>query len=204
MDSICIFSLFVHCRPFWFTNYLQELKARRSGRKKNSSSYENKEGNSRSFSSTAGLSNIKPGENLARNSALDESGSSNSRKKQSKSFLKQQPSHKPRFFSSNFRNQGSGRNSLGIVSESPPSKSVGYFFGSTPPENHGLVWRDCCLCLTLLILFLRNRIIWLAFWGTFLLRLRAKIKVNGKNIILSGRVTIYMGFFVQFRCLILI
>lgn len=117
--------------------YEQELKARRSGRKKNSSSYENKEGNLRSFSSTAGLSNLKPGENLARNSALDESGSSNSRKKQSKSFQKQQPSHKQRFFSSNFRNHGSGRNSLGIVSESPPSKSVGYFFGSTPPENHG-------------------------------------------------------------------
>ncbi|EXB54653.1 hypothetical protein L484_022514 [Morus notabilis] len=117
--------------------YEQELKTKRYSRKKNNSSYENKEGNSRSLSSGVGLSNLRPGENFAGTSALDEFGSSNARKKQSKTFQKQQSSHKQRFFSSNFRNHGSGRSSLSIISESPPSKSVGYFFGSTPPENHG-------------------------------------------------------------------
>ncbi|XP_030504606.1 la-related protein 1A isoform X1 [Cannabis sativa] len=107
--------------------YEQELKTKRSGRKKNSSSY-----------CASGLSNLKPGENFAGNNGIEDSGSANSRKKQNKSFPKHQSSHKQRFFSSTFRNHGSGRQSSGIISESPPSNSVGYFFGSTPPENHCL------------------------------------------------------------------
>ncbi|PON74068.1 Transcriptional repressor poly-beta-hydroxybutyrate-responsive [Parasponia andersonii] len=106
--------------------YEQELKTKLSNRKKNNSGY-----------CASGLSNLKPGENFTGNSGLEESGSANSRKKQNKSFQKHQSSHKQRFFSSNFRNHGTGRHSLGIISESPPSNSVGYFFGSTPPENHG-------------------------------------------------------------------
>lgn len=49
-----------------------------------------------------------------------------------------QPSHKERLFPSSARNQGTGlRNRQTIISESPPSNSVGFFFGSTPPDNHG-------------------------------------------------------------------
>ncbi|KAF3455221.1 hypothetical protein FNV43_RR05669 [Rhamnella rubrinervis] len=118
--------------------YEQELKTKRSNRKKNNSSYENRDGNSRYLSGVSGLSNIKPGENCTGNNSIEESGSANSRKKQNKGFQKQQSSHKQRFFSSNFRNHGTGRNTLGVISESPPSSSVGFFFSSTPPENHGL------------------------------------------------------------------
>ncbi|KAJ6984216.1 hypothetical protein NC653_022461 [Populus alba x Populus x berolinensis] len=53
-------------------------------------------------------------------------------------FPSSSPYHKQRFFSSNSRNHGTGRNNFGIISESPPSNSVGFFFSSTPPENHGL------------------------------------------------------------------
>lgn len=49
-----------------------------------------------------------------------------------------QPSHKERLFPSSARNQGIGlRNRQSIISESPPSNSVGFLFGSTPPDNHG-------------------------------------------------------------------
>ncbi|KAK2640995.1 hypothetical protein Ddye_022758 [Dipteronia dyeriana] len=118
--------------------YEQELKTKRFNRRKNISSFENKDGNSRySGNGLVGVSNSKAGENSAASSGHEESGSASSRRKQNKGFHRQQSSLKQRFFSSNFRNHGTGRN-LGIISESPPSNSVGYFFGSTPPENHGL------------------------------------------------------------------
>ncbi|XP_015873343.2 la-related protein 1A [Ziziphus jujuba] len=116
--------------------YEQELRSKRSNRKKNNFSYENKDGNPRSSSNASGLSNMRTGENSAGNIGHEESISANSRKKQNKNFQKQHSSHKQRFFSSNFRNDGTARNSG--ISESPPSNSVGFFFGSTPPENHGL------------------------------------------------------------------
>lgn len=78
---------------------------------------------------------MKVCESISENIAFEEAGTTNFRRKQ-KGFHKQQSSHKQRFFSSNFRNHGTGRNSLGIISESPPSNSVGFFFSSTPPENH--------------------------------------------------------------------
>ncbi|KAI4308279.1 hypothetical protein L6164_031369 [Bauhinia variegata] len=115
--------------------YEQELKNRQSNRRKNNC--DNRDRNFKSSSNSPGVCYMKVGENVGGSGVLEESGSSNSRRKQ-KSFNKQQSSHKQRFFSSNFRNHGSGRNSLGIISESPPSKSVGFFFGSTPPESHGL------------------------------------------------------------------
>ncbi|KAM7278774.1 hypothetical protein ACFE04_005908 [Oxalis oulophora] len=115
--------------------YEQQLRTKRSNRRKNNSINENKDGYSRSPSSTLGVQNLKIAENSTGVTAIDESGNSNSRKKQNKSSSKQQSSYKQRFFSSNFRN-GPSRNSAGIISESPPSSSVGFFFSSTPPDTH--------------------------------------------------------------------
>ncbi|KAG4206902.1 hypothetical protein ERO13_A03G034600v2 [Gossypium hirsutum] len=117
--------------------YEQELKTKRSSRRKNNSNYENKDGNPRSPRGALGVSNLKTGENAAGSSNLEESGGSSSRRKQNKGFSKQQSFHKQRFFSSNSKNHGASRNSIAIISESPPSNSVGYFFGSTPPDSHG-------------------------------------------------------------------
>ncbi|XWS53249.1 hypothetical protein CRYUN_Cryun11dG0141500 [Craigia yunnanensis] len=116
--------------------YEQELKTKQFSRKKNKSFYENRDGNPRSPRG-AGVSYLKPGENAAGNSSLEESGGTSSRRKQNKGFSKQQSFHKQRFFSSNLKNHGTSRNSIAIISESPPSNSVGYFFGSTPPDSHG-------------------------------------------------------------------
>ncbi|KAK8306892.1 hypothetical protein V6Z12_D03G158200 [Gossypium hirsutum] len=117
--------------------YEQELKTKRSRRRKNNSNYENKDGNPRSPRGALGVSNLKTGENAAGSSNLEESGGSSSRRKQNKGFSKQQSFHKQRFFSGNSKNHGASRNSIAIISESPPSNSVGYFFGSTPPDSHG-------------------------------------------------------------------
>ncbi|XP_054798502.1 la-related protein 1A [Prosopis cineraria] len=114
--------------------YEQELKNKRSNRRKNN--FDNRDRKLKSTSNTPGVSAMKVGETTSGSNALEESGSASLRRKQ-KGSLKQQSSHKQRFFSSNFRNHGTGRNSLGIISESPPSNSVGFFFASTPPENHG-------------------------------------------------------------------
>ncbi|KAK9280617.1 hypothetical protein L1049_014312 [Liquidambar formosana] len=116
--------------------YEQELETSRSNRRKNNFSTDNKDGKSRSSIAALGLSNSKPGENSS-GCSCDNPGNDNSRRKQSKGFPKLQSSHKQRFFTSNFRNHGTGRNTLGFMSESPPSNSVGFFFGSTPPETHG-------------------------------------------------------------------
>ncbi|KAL5125649.1 La-related protein 1A [Glycine soja] len=113
--------------------YEQELKHRRSNRRKNNS--DSRDRNIKSPSHNSGASNIKVFESIGGNS-VEESGSNNSRRKH-KVFHKQPSSLKQRFFSSNFKNHGTGRNSNGIISESPPSNSVGFFFASTPPENHG-------------------------------------------------------------------
>ncbi|KAK6246928.1 hypothetical protein QUC31_018493 [Theobroma cacao] len=120
--------------------YEQELKTKRFSRRKNNSIYENKDGYPRSPRSprgALGVSNLKTGENVAGSSGLEESGGASSRRKQNKGFAKQQSFHKQRFFSSNLKNHGTSRNSIAIISESPPSNSVGYFFGSTPPDSHG-------------------------------------------------------------------
>lgn len=120
----------------------QELKTKRSSRRKNNSNYESKDGNPRSPRGALGVSNLKTGENAAGSSNLEESGGSSSRRKQNKGFSKQQSFHKQRFFSGNSKNHGASRNSIAVISESPPSNSVGYFFGSTPPDSHGLVISD--------------------------------------------------------------
>ncbi|GMI92095.1 hypothetical protein HRI_002878800 [Hibiscus trionum] len=117
--------------------YEQELKTKRVSRRKNNSICENKDGNSRSPRDAPGLSNSKIGENAAGSSILEESGGLSSRRKQNKGFSKQHSFHKQRFFSSNSKNHGTSHSSIAIISESPPANSVGYFFGSTPPDSHG-------------------------------------------------------------------
>lgn len=121
------------------SNFQQELiHNRRSNRRKSNSN--NKERTLKSQSHTSGASNINAGENAV--GSVEESGGNNSRRKP-KVFHKHQSSLTQRFFSSNFRNHGTGRNSHGVISESPPSNSVGFFFSSTPPENHRSVQNDC-------------------------------------------------------------
>ncbi|XP_039026395.1 la-related protein 1A-like [Hibiscus syriacus] len=117
--------------------YEQELKTKRSSRRKNNSTYENKDENPRSPRGALGVSNLKTIINASGSSTLEESGGSSLRRKQNKGFSKQQSFHKQRFFSSNIKNHGTSRSSIAIISESPPSNSVGYFFGSTPPDSHG-------------------------------------------------------------------
>ena len=157
---------------FKIDHYWQELKTKRSSRRKNSSSFENKDGNSKFPSSALGVSNPKASDNFAGSVVLEESGNANSRRKQHKGLPRQLSSHKQRFFSSNFRNHGTSRNSNGIISESPPSNSVGFFFSSTPPENYGSVWCDCCLCCSYNELFVSLSSFWLYF-SNILLLLRA-------------------------------
>lgn len=65
------------------------------------------------------------------------SENSNSRRKQNRGSSKQQSIYKQRQFPGNFSVHGGGQNSLGRISESPPSDAVGFFFGSTPPDSHG-------------------------------------------------------------------
>ncbi|XP_022729264.1 la-related protein 1A-like isoform X2 [Durio zibethinus] len=117
--------------------YEQELKTKRFSCRKNNPIYENKDGNPRSPRSASGVSNSKIGENTAGSSSLVESVGASSRRKQNKGFSKQHSFQKQRFFSSNLRKHGTSHNSISIISESPPSNSVGYFFGSTPPDSYG-------------------------------------------------------------------
>ncbi|KAH1066790.1 hypothetical protein J1N35_031777 [Gossypium stocksii] len=117
--------------------YEQELKTKRVSRRKNISICDNKDGTSRSPRDAPGVSIPKTGEIAVGCSSLEESVVLSSRRKQNKGFSKQHAFHKQRFFSSNTKNHGTGRNSIAIISESPPTNSVGYFFGSTPPDSYG-------------------------------------------------------------------
>lgn len=116
--------------------YEQELKTKRSSRRKTNYNLENREGNSKLSSSGSGVSNSKLGDNSGSSTILEECGNANCRRKQNKGFPKQLSSHKQRFFSNNVRSHGTCRSSMGIISESPPSNSVGFFFSSTPPEQY--------------------------------------------------------------------
>eukprot|EP00262_Sarcandra_glabra_P007006 TRINITY_DN19565_c0_g1_i1.p1 TRINITY_DN19565_c0_g1~~TRINITY_DN19565_c0_g1_i1.p1 ORF type:complete len:1048 (+),score=188.56 TRINITY_DN19565_c0_g1_i1:248-3391(+) len=118
--------------------YEQELRSKRSNNRRYHSRAEIKDGESKSVTAVPGLLNSKVSCNYSRNSGSEDPGSSNSRRKQNKGANKTQSSHNQRLFPSNFRNHGNARNRHGIISESPPSNSVGFFFGSTPPESHGL------------------------------------------------------------------
>ncbi|CAN4099093.1 unnamed protein product [Withania somnifera] len=116
--------------------YEQELKATRSSRRFNNSSNEPRDDITRSSGTGAALSKSKYADHSSGGKNTEVPGSSNSRRKQNKGFTKPHPIHKQRLFSGNYRNHGVSRNSVGTISESPPSDSVGFFFGSTPPDSH--------------------------------------------------------------------
>ncbi|KAJ0979096.1 hypothetical protein J5N97_014570 [Dioscorea zingiberensis] len=113
--------------------YEQELQANRSNNRRSSSGVE-KGGESKSSTHANFILNSKRNVNIGGNNGSDESGNAN-RRRQNKGINKSHQLHRQRLFHSNFRNQGSSRNHHGVVSESPPSNSIGFFFGSTPPEN---------------------------------------------------------------------
>ncbi|XP_004241387.1 la-related protein 1A isoform X1 [Solanum lycopersicum] len=116
--------------------YEQELKATRSSHRSNNSNNDPRDDISRSFGTGAALSKSKYADHSSGGKNTEGPGSSNSRRKQNKGFAKPHPIHKQRLFSGNYRNHGVSRNSVGAISESPPSDSVGFFFGSTPPDSH--------------------------------------------------------------------
>ncbi|KAF8403534.1 hypothetical protein HHK36_011638 [Tetracentron sinense] len=117
--------------------YEQELRAMRSNNRRNNPGLDIGDGEARSSNTVPGLPNSKISVNSAGSNGYEVPGNANSQRKQNKGVNKQWSSHKQRLFPSNFRNHGYGHNRHGIiVSESPPSNSVGFFFGSTPPESH--------------------------------------------------------------------
>lgn len=69
------------------------------------------------------------------NNGIEDSGQPIPRRRHNRGNRKAQSSHKQRFFPGNFANNTNNRSHYGGVSESPPSNSIGYFYGSTP-ENH--------------------------------------------------------------------
>ncbi|CAH2072227.1 unnamed protein product [Thlaspi arvense] len=111
----------------------QELKKKRSGRKKNNSHLDSRDGKVKA----GGGLNTKLGENSAANDGGEEHGNIASRRKQNKGIHKHHMSQARRFFSGNNRHHGASLSSHGGISESPPSSSIGFFFGSTPPDSHG-------------------------------------------------------------------
>ncbi|CAA7061155.1 unnamed protein product [Microthlaspi erraticum] len=113
--------------------YEQELKKNRSGRRKNShldSSYGK-------VKAPGGLT-TKSGETSVANDGGEENGIAISRRNKKKGSHKQHMYHAQRFFAGNTRNHGANHNSHGsMISESPPSSAIGFFYGSTPPDSHG-------------------------------------------------------------------
>lgn len=116
--------------------YEQELKATRSSHRSNNYNNDPRDDITRSSGTGAALSKSKYADHSSGGKNTEGPGSSNSRRKQNKGFAKPHPIHKQRLFSGNYRNHGVSRNSVGTISESPPSDSVGFFFGSTPPDSH--------------------------------------------------------------------
>lgn len=119
--------------------YEQELKARPSKNRRHISKPEIKDGDSKSSAHAHSSFSSKASAPISGNNGTEEAPHGNSRRRQNKGTNKLQSSHRQRLYPSNFRIYGSGRNRNGIVSESPPSNSIGFFFGSTPPENSGLM-----------------------------------------------------------------
>ncbi|XP_057802054.1 la-related protein 1A isoform X2 [Salvia miltiorrhiza] len=118
--------------------YEQELKSNRSYSRHNKPITDSRDENSRCFASDASLINPRAVDCSTGGSSSEGHGNSNSQRKQNKANSKQHFIHKQRLFPGNFKTHGSGRNSHGIISESPPSDAIGFFFGSTPPDSNGL------------------------------------------------------------------
>ncbi|KAJ6846010.1 la-related protein 1A isoform X1 [Iris pallida] len=117
--------------------YEQELRAKRSKYQRHNSGAEMKEADSKLFGHGNSSGHSKANVNVGGSNGSEEAGNAYNRRRQNKGN-KSHSSHNQRLFPSNFRGHGSGRNRHGIVSESPPSNSVGFYFGSTPPEGYGL------------------------------------------------------------------
>ncbi|KAL0435278.1 UNVERIFIED_CONTAM: La-related protein 1A [Sesamum radiatum] len=117
--------------------YEQELNSERSHRIHNMPINESREENSRYSANDASALCLTDVDYSIRGNSCEAPGDSNVKRKQKKGSSKPQSINKQRLFHGNFRIHGSGRNSLGGISESPPSDAVGFFFGSTPPDSHG-------------------------------------------------------------------
>ncbi|GFP94235.1 la-related protein 1a [Phtheirospermum japonicum] len=119
--------------------YEKELNSKRSHRRRNKPINEIRDENPRSSANDASLLNSRTLDHSAGGgSSYEGPGHFNSRRKHNKGSSKPHTIYKQRLFPGNFRNHASGQNSIGVVSESPPSDAVGFFFGSTPPDSHGL------------------------------------------------------------------
>lgn len=110
---------------------LQELRSNRSHSKHNKPNHERIDENSRYSTGDASMLNLRVVDCSTGGSRSEGHGNS-----KNKGSSKQHSIHKQRLFPGNFKAHGSSRNSLGIISESPPSDSVGFFFGSTPPDSN--------------------------------------------------------------------
>ncbi|CAI9785795.1 unnamed protein product [Fraxinus pennsylvanica] len=119
-------------RAAWTT----ELKSKRSHRRSNKPNNESRNEISKCLVASAAVSNSRNPEHSS--CGHEEPGNLNSRRKQNKVSSKHQYIQKQRLFSGNVKGHGSVRNSLGMTTESPPRDLVGFFFGSTPPDSHGL------------------------------------------------------------------
>ncbi|GER54738.1 La-related protein [Striga asiatica] len=112
--------------------YEQELNSKRSHRRRNVPINNESKDEDRKYSdNNSAALNSEALNHTAETGNLEGHGNSTSRRKQKKGSSKQQCTHRQRFF------YGSGINFQGIMSESPPTDAVGFFFGSTPPDSHG-------------------------------------------------------------------
>ncbi|KAG9458487.1 hypothetical protein H6P81_002995 [Aristolochia fimbriata] len=109
--------------------YEQELRSNQSISRRNHYGSDAKEVESKSAIGSGSFHSKAAGNNLEEGPSRRRQGKGSSNNKHS--------SHKQRLFPSSFRGHSHGRNRHGIIAESPPSNSVGFFFGSTPPENQG-------------------------------------------------------------------
>ncbi|KAJ3676590.1 hypothetical protein LUZ60_004002 [Juncus effusus] len=128
-------------------SYEQEIQAKRSNNKKRSNHNKPHHNNN--------INNNNNNNNMMMSASPDEPGPGGfHRRRQNKGGPgpTSKPNnnnnlHKQRLFPSNFRpkninnNNNNNNNNMRyeVVSGSPPSKSVGFFFGSTPPDNHGVL-----------------------------------------------------------------
>lgn len=105
---------------------MQGSRGKRSDNKKNFWAIKNRDGDSRLCSSLPGLANSRVSGGMDGRDGHEEPAVATSRRKHNKASNKWQLSPKQRMFLSDSGNYGS----------SLPSSSVGFFFGSTPPESH--------------------------------------------------------------------
>ncbi|KAK8942779.1 hypothetical protein KSP39_PZI008882 [Platanthera zijinensis] len=124
--------------------YEQELQEMQSNGRRNNSNAEIKEADSRHSNLGHSPQISKANENTSGNNCSEEGVHTNSRRRQNKANNKHNLSHKQRLFPGGYRLFGNGRNRHSIASESPPSSSIGFFFGSTPPESSGTAQSKLC------------------------------------------------------------